>query len=76
MSALPLLSADRLIAENHRREAIIGNGLPRFRALFWTTDIERFRAMAAFAAEEPASISKTSRPISAAVHFLLPMRTI
>src|SRR5260370_1255663 len=32
--------------------------------------------MAALAAEEPASMSNTNWPIWAAVHFLLPMRTM
>jgi hypothetical protein len=44
--------------------------------LFRTTDIGRFSKTAALAAEEPASMSTSNRPIWSAVHFLLPMRTM
>jgi hypothetical protein len=55
---------------------MIGNGLPRLRALARTTIIERFNKIAVDAADVPASINTVRCLIWAADHFLLPMRTM
>ena len=62
--------------EDHERDATIGNGFPRFRALARMTAIERFNETAMLAADEPSSISSIRCAAWAAVHFRLPMRTI
>lgn len=61
---------------DHLREATIGKGLPRLRALARMTVMGRFSETAMLAADEPSSISTVSCAIWAAVHFRLPMRTM
>jgi hypothetical protein len=62
--------------EDHERDATIGNGLPRLRALARMTATDRFNETAMLVGDVPSSISATRCAVWAAVHFLLPMRTM
>ena len=62
--------------EDLERDATIGKGLPRFRAFARITVTDRFSETAMLAGDEPSSISAIRRAVWAAVHFLLPMRTM
>jgi hypothetical protein len=62
--------------EDHERDATIVKGLPRLRAFVRIDVTERFSETAILAGDEPSSISAIKCAVWAAVHFLLPMRTI
>jgi hypothetical protein len=67
---------EKWILEDHERDATIGKGLPRFRALARMTVTDRFSETAMQVGDEPSSISAIKCAVWAAVHFLLPMRTM
>ena len=69
-------TSNRFSLDDHERDATIGKGLPRFRALARTTATDRFSEKAMQAGDEPSSISAIKCAVWAAVHFLLPMRTM
>jgi len=69
-------TSNRFSLEDHERDATIGNGLPIFRALARITVTDRFSETAMQTGDEPSSISAIKCAVWAAVHFLLPMRTM
>jgi hypothetical protein len=69
-------TSNRFSLEDHERDATLGKGLPRFRALARMTVTDRFSETAMQVGDEPSSISAIKCAVWAAVHFLLPVRTM